>query len=84
MIIKPSQPDLWTQTSTRAAEEAKWLRPIAHVLFSLAMLLIASEYFKQPMWAELAKAPKLDFLGAINQLLMSWINAAAAVSLAWA
>lgn len=84
MIIKSVQPNLWTQTATRAAEEAKRLRPIAQGLFYVALLLIASEYFIQPAWAALAKAPESDFFGAINQLLIYWINAAAAVSLAWA
>lgn len=84
MIIKPDQAALWTQTATKDAAEAKRLRPIAQGLFYIALLLIASEYFIQPAWDALARAPESDFFGAINQLLIYWINAATAVSLAWA
>lgn len=52
-------------------------------MFYIALLLIASEYFIQPAWDALARAPESDFFGVINQLLIYWINAAA-VSLAWA
>jgi Protein of unknown function (DUF2975) len=84
MITKSDQADLWTQTETRAAEEAKKLRPIAQVLFVGALSLITSEYFVQPSWDQLRQAPVPSFLEAINQILKLWINAGAAISLAWA
>ncbi len=84
MIIKPNRTDPWTETATRAAAEAKYLRPIAQALLILAILMIVSQYFAQPAWEEIRRAPTPSFLDALNQWLLKIINAGSAVALTWA
>jgi hypothetical protein len=76
--------DPWTETATRAADEAEKLRPIAYGLFIVASIMIASEYLFLPIWAQVQQTPTPSFLDAIRSVLKQSINAGAAISLTWA
>ena len=75
---------LWQQTAARAAAEARWLGLVATVLFAIATLLIATEYFVLPVWKIINNPPLPSASQALRQILFPWVYAGTAISLTWA
>jgi hypothetical protein len=85
VIIKSNDPsDAWQLTSTRAAEQAKYYRPVALWVFGVAALNLTVDYISGLSWTTLATTTRPAWLEVVNLLLVRLLEVSPAIALMWA